>query len=284
MRLICPNCDAEYEVEDSAIPDTGRDVQCSNCGHAWYQLPPEIELALEQEEALFGEVTEADVSAPDVPAGDVAGRAAETVEPPRRSLDEDLVAILREEAEREAAARRAEMAGLETQPELGLAAPAGQATVAAGKRGEMVAGEAGSGAGAAVRRIAQLKGIDPDAAPPEPPRPVARRDLLPDIEEINSSLKGSDLPVEPEQAIDPVAAQAQARGFRSGFALSLMIAVIALAAYVAAPQIKAQMPGATAAVDGYVAAVDSARLWLDRAMRAATEAVRGLADQGGSAT
>ncbi|MEN9850001.1 MAG: zinc-ribbon domain, partial [Pseudomonadota bacterium] len=27
MRLICPNCDAEYEVDASAIPDTGRDVQ-----------------------------------------------------------------------------------------------------------------------------------------------------------------------------------------------------------------------------------------------------------------
>jgi predicted Zn finger-like uncharacterized protein len=39
MRLICPNCDAQYEVSDSAIPAGGRDVQCSNCGNTWYQLP-----------------------------------------------------------------------------------------------------------------------------------------------------------------------------------------------------------------------------------------------------
>ena len=46
MRLICPNCDAEYEVDASAIPYDGRDVQCSNCGHAWFQLRPEVEAML----------------------------------------------------------------------------------------------------------------------------------------------------------------------------------------------------------------------------------------------
>lgn len=39
MRLICPNCDAQYEVQDSVIPQTGRDVQCSNCGVTWFQRP-----------------------------------------------------------------------------------------------------------------------------------------------------------------------------------------------------------------------------------------------------
>ena len=38
MRLICPNCDAQYEVDDGAVPPGGRDVQCSNCGHAWFQM------------------------------------------------------------------------------------------------------------------------------------------------------------------------------------------------------------------------------------------------------
>lgn len=39
MRLICPNCSAQYEVDGSMIPDDGRDVQCSNCGHTWFELP-----------------------------------------------------------------------------------------------------------------------------------------------------------------------------------------------------------------------------------------------------
>ncbi len=39
MRLVCPKCHALYEVDDSAIPQVGRDVQCSNCGHTWFQTP-----------------------------------------------------------------------------------------------------------------------------------------------------------------------------------------------------------------------------------------------------
>ena len=81
MRLICPNCDAEYEVDDAAIPDTGRDVQCSNCGHAWFQLPPEIELALEQEDELFGKPSDSD-PLPDVEEDAPAPPAATTPEPP----------------------------------------------------------------------------------------------------------------------------------------------------------------------------------------------------------
>lgn len=37
MRLICPNCEAQYEVPDDAIPPGGRDVQCSNCQQSWFQ-------------------------------------------------------------------------------------------------------------------------------------------------------------------------------------------------------------------------------------------------------
>ena len=298
MRLICPNCDAEYEVEDSAIPDTGRDVQCSNCGHAWFQLPPEIELALEQEEELFGQAAAAEptaTAAPSAvpepaaaPAGDAAVLAAALKaepskaaleptlpsDPPRRTLDDNLMAILREEAEREAAARRSEGSAIETQPDLGLAAPPAPPP--------SVPPATGSLAGAA-RRIAQMQGIDPDAPPPAPPRPATRRDLLPDIEEINSSLKGSETPVTAMGDERPGAA-AEARGFRSGFALALFVAVMLLAAYVAAPQIKGQIPALAGGMDAYVAGVDGLRLWLDGAMRAATDMLRGMtAGEGGVA-
>ncbi len=37
MRLICPNCVAQYEVDQDVIPPEGRDVQCANCGHNWFQ-------------------------------------------------------------------------------------------------------------------------------------------------------------------------------------------------------------------------------------------------------
>lgn len=37
MRLICPSCRAQYEVDDDAIPAEGRDVQCGSCSTTWFQ-------------------------------------------------------------------------------------------------------------------------------------------------------------------------------------------------------------------------------------------------------
>ncbi|MGJ8610067.1 MAG: zinc-ribbon domain-containing protein, partial [Octadecabacter sp.] len=45
MRLICPNCGAQYKVAEDVIPDGGRDVQCSNCGHTWFETPGASEAA-----------------------------------------------------------------------------------------------------------------------------------------------------------------------------------------------------------------------------------------------
>jgi predicted Zn finger-like uncharacterized protein len=39
MRLVCPNCAAQYEVDEGAIPEAGRNVQCANCGDTWFQEP-----------------------------------------------------------------------------------------------------------------------------------------------------------------------------------------------------------------------------------------------------
>lgn len=42
MRLICPDCNAQYEVPDDVIPANGRDVQCSSCNRTWYALPAQV--------------------------------------------------------------------------------------------------------------------------------------------------------------------------------------------------------------------------------------------------
>lgn len=51
MRLVCPNCGAQYEVDDRVIPENGRDVQCSACGHGWYQTRKELSVSEEGEPA-----------------------------------------------------------------------------------------------------------------------------------------------------------------------------------------------------------------------------------------
>lgn len=277
MRLICPNCDAQYEVGDDAIPEGGRDVQCSNCGHAWFQLRPEAEEAQADEEELFGapgDVTSPPAEAAPVPSGDQ--KAAEAAEeepaafaPPeplaRRPLGDDILSVLREEAERESAARRSEEPQpVEVQPDLGLDAAADTA---------------------ASRRIAEMKGIAPEPAPesaaeaePEPARAPKGRDLLPDIEEINSTLRASSERGDDagHDQMPEVAVPGGRSGFRSGFVLTMLVAVVLAMAYVMAPRIAQQIPGSADTITAYVQAVDSARIWLDGMVQKASSAVRDL--------
>ena len=266
MRLICPNCDAEYLVDDSAIPDTGRDVQCSNCGHAWFQLRPEVEAMLAQEEALFGtpEAEPAPVTVPD-PVPDAIAETPPTAvsEPIRRNLDESILSVLREEAEREAAARRAEAPPIEAQEELGLPEPAPAPAAIAPD--------------ATARRLARLKGLDPDARPVPPPKPGSRRELLPDIEEINSSLKPAQRVSTDDE--DDLPAVGAASGFRSGFMVMLILAAVLVAVYVMAPKVSQQFPAAEGAMTAYVGHVDAARLWLDDVLRGLTERLQGVMGQ-----
>ncbi|MCQ9155496.1 zinc-ribbon domain-containing protein [Acidomonas methanolica] len=40
MRIVCPKCDAVYEVP-SALVSTSRRLQCSRCGAGWFMTPEE---------------------------------------------------------------------------------------------------------------------------------------------------------------------------------------------------------------------------------------------------
>ena len=350
MRLTCPNCDAKYEVPEDAIPEGGRDVQCSNCGHGWFQSRPEAEIAAEEEAALFGDdlpapaaaegpaedaaaavaravtaveappaeataepaaeppgdespslddapaaaapvvasvavsddtgaalaallkeavAAPAAAAAPVVPPAEASPEPAPAGAPPRRELDDSVLSILREEAEREEEARRVEVrktgamqaeadSQMQVQPDLGVDA--------AGVTGALTATQ---------RRLAMLKGEDPDAPPPEPPRPAARRDLLPDVEEINSTLQpgeGGD----PDAEIDALPDLTRGRSsFRSGFFLVFLLFIVAAVVYVAAQRLAAQFPALEGALTGYVAFVDGLRLWLNDLMKSATQAISG---------
>ena len=259
MRLLCPNCDAEYEVEASVIPANGRDVQCSNCGHAWYQLPPEIEADREAEAALH----DAPLPAP-MPSAAGAGPISTVIdELPRRGLDESVLAVLREEAERETAARFNEKPqGVETQIDMGL----------------QPAEYGGAYGGAAAQRIARLKGVD--ATPTAPFKPQTRREMLPEIEEINSSLRASS-----EKRGGAAAAVAETmmpparktKGFRNGFVVMLLLGAALAAVYLMAPKIAQQIPGAAAGMQAYVASVDAVRVMLDGILQSAIGWLRGAA-------
>ena len=36
MIITCPNCNKQFKIENSLIPDEGRDLQCGSCNHVWF--------------------------------------------------------------------------------------------------------------------------------------------------------------------------------------------------------------------------------------------------------
>jgi len=252
---------------------------------------------------------------PDVAEDDYEEDPANDLPPPRRGLDTSVADLLREEAEREARARAAERGpGLESQPELGLdRAPAGMATPD---------DDAMRRSDEARQRLARLKGDDiqpavtaPPASPPPAPQAAtqatvastrgmsdddriaaaaaaavaeSRRGLLPDIEEINSSLRHTsdrrparaDDHDTPRTSVDPRdVATEKPRGFSRGFSVTLLIAMLLLAVYIFAPALAEAVPALSPVVNSYVAAIDQLRLMLDAQVQNLS---RWLADVAGS--
>lgn len=288
MRLVCPNCGAQYEVPDEVIPTAGRDVQCSNCGDTWFQPHPDYETAPAEEEAAVSApppapepepVPEAPIEEPapeaETPAApldeeldadlEAALAADDTTEPPKRELSSSVADILREEAAFEEAARKREAETLENQPDLGLDEPSQRSTHAqdhtAQLRGETVAAAAVGTAAAATAA-------------------ASRRDVLPDIEEINSTLRKDGGAQAQNADLADAAPRAMKRsGFRLGFSLILLLAVIALLVYIFAPQISEAVPALAPYLERYVLAVNEARLWLDTQMRGMLTSLDEMAGQ-----
>lgn len=389
MRLMCPNCEAQYEVSDSVIPLHGRDVQCSNCGQTWFQTHPQAEpeaaLADDEDDAEFAgddslpnvaagawdsvdmaedaaepvaaaaveeaaempatEVEASEPASPDpvlvepeplvdqtayvdappafanaepmpdhpIAAKDVAETAAEdaaeddapsapaepemalagamaamAAEPKRRSLDEAVLSVLREEAERESKARRA-AGGVETQTDMNLPAT------------EPVArGNAGLESLPKLRVQPQAESHVADLSTSNPPRSVedlsapieadsadaptaqrqSRRDLLPDIEAFSSSLQadgGKSAAAAAAAAAGYVVEPRPARrsGFRTGFLLIVLMAVLVVGLYAAAPALGSRFPAAVPMLNQFVATIDKGRVMVDQLMQSSLDRLKG---------
>ncbi|KPQ06052.1 MAG: zinc-ribbon domain [Rhodobacteraceae bacterium HLUCCA12] len=250
MRLTCPNCRAQYEIDGSAIPEGGRDVQCSACGTTWFQPP----------ETLDGASSQDDAAEPSEPS-----RPAPTAAAPR--IDQSVLDVLREEAERELTERRrSTTTGLETQGDLGLVS---RPRVERGARRPEP-----QDTGPADHRD------PPDRTTPEPAeKPTSsRRNLLPDIDELSSTLQPGNTPRrtgDAESSLPPPGAEARS-GFVQGLLLAALVAVILLGLYLLAPLASEYVPVLSEPLAGYVALVDSVRLWIVDTLRDLVNQVAGL--------
>ncbi len=36
MIITCPNCNKQFKIDNSLIPDEGRDLECGSCNHVWF--------------------------------------------------------------------------------------------------------------------------------------------------------------------------------------------------------------------------------------------------------
>lgn len=264
MRLICPSCGAQYEVPDEVIPTEGRDVQCSNCSNTWFQPHPD------QDEQLADEMDAPsieEVAPPPAPDGDTDTEEHTPQVRPRpekRELDPNIASVLREEAEHEAAARAAESgAPLESQPDLGLDTPQEDESTRRARE--------------ARDRMARIRGetVSPEAAVAEVTASVgSRRDLLPDIEEINSTLRASGDRKRPAEATDAdikgttPKTRSKMRSFRFGFYGVILLGLIAGGVYVYSPRIATSLPAAAPLLSSYTQNVDKARSWLSTSLDA----------------
>ena len=270
MRLTCPNCDAQYEVPDEVIPPEGRDVQCSNCGHPWFQPPAGEALDADEGDAEDGFAPDAapapeedtsespdqsdeqddwdeDGELPDDKDEDSFDNDPAPTDPVQgRGVGPDVSDILREEAAREAELRAREAEALESQPDLGLDAYPGD--------------EPGRRAREAQDRMARMRGQEPVAQETDS---TSRRGLLPDIEEINSTLRNSDAAAAAPAIHAGPARRRRSGGFMRGFVVMLIFGAVLFLLYTNAPLVARTLPQADPMLSAYVALVDQARLWLD---------------------
>ena len=253
MRLTCPNCGAQYEVPDDVIPQEGRDVQCSNCGTTWFHPHPTANTL----EVAHTETADAATSQDVTPQGDeLPGSPSQDpnqATPRTRELDAQVKGILQEEAAHETQLRAQEGGGLETQPDLGL---------------DDAADDAKRRANEARARMERLKGRETPPEPEEVAPPAAaktsRRDRLPDIDEINSSLQQTDTSSGAVDYDDADGSEPKPkRGFARGFAIPLVIAAILVLVYANAPQLAEAVPALGPTLTSFVLTIDQLRVWLD---------------------
>jgi predicted Zn finger-like uncharacterized protein len=299
MRIICPACAAEYEVDDSAIPPEGRDVQCSNCGRAWFQLPSGPLDGEDEAYPVAGAAAGGFDAGPALPP--VARPMPQPVAAPSPESDvSDLPPLSAGGADTaDARAAPSPEARSEAAPEAGQSLPrpsldaalrevlrAEAAREAAARQAESVRIETQSELGLTVPpRPAPLPEAPragpavarlPDAAPaPAVPQPKPPRKRLPAIEDVDPVL--APRPAEPA-APPPGAESAEARrGFRLGFLLVLVIALALVMLYL----FGRMRPEPGPVLSAYVAWVDEVRLMLSMRLEALVRRLTEMMTGGG---
>jgi predicted Zn finger-like uncharacterized protein len=291
IEIVCPACEAHYELPDGSIGPEGRRVSCSNCAHKWRAYPRGMEPAEAETPPAPQPAAPPEAppeSQPEPPGPAMAGPAPEPApEPPDRPQPDPA-------AERESiTATLATISGASTETTEAAATPA----PAEGGRNEQMA---------AIRKmLADLKesadaAPEPAAAEPEPepeepagPAPVMRKradeeeadedrdplkSRIDNLTQLNRAVRGEPTQTGYDAAKlrrlhERRAKKFQRRrerrkksgGFLTGFTLVATVAAVMVGLYVMKPQIIAASPEMAPAMNEYVATIDNYRVGLNDA-------------------
>tara|TARA_B100001175_G_scaffold219380_1_gene186669 strand:+ start:94 stop:591 length:498 start_codon:yes stop_codon:yes gene_type:complete len=59
MIITCPNCNKQFKIDSSLIPNDGRDLQCGSCNYVWfYKIEEENSEILHLKEEILGKEIE----------------------------------------------------------------------------------------------------------------------------------------------------------------------------------------------------------------------------------
>ncbi|MBU2957010.1 zinc-ribbon domain-containing protein [Paracoccus sp. 1_MG-2023] len=250
IRLICPGCGSDYALPASAIPESGREVECTDCGRVWL--------------AHLSDAIQAPTAEPE----------RQAVMPSKR-LAPDMLQFLKDEVEHERRLREAEgqtrfrpicSEPFETDwPATTVTLPAAATTTTpAGTR--------------VIRHRPQAPAEPLPPAEPAPrapaPAPQTAARVVPPCPEPTAKvpLKPAPAPMPPaptpapaaEQPAEdlPTATPAKRGSYAAGMALMLGLAAAVVAIYVVAPRLES----GTAISDllmQWHGGLDRARSWLD---------------------
>jgi predicted Zn finger-like uncharacterized protein len=255
MRLICPNCDAQYDIADDVIPEGGRDVQCSNCTHTWFQTDkPKI---TGRTTPILTPTTPTTTARTSTGVRERKATPSRPVMPTRKPLDSSIADILREEADH---------ANVQTKRPNPVTAAA-EAPTAAIEAPDTSADEAEQRSADTRMRISRMSEQDvasSDASAVRTRNRTSRSQrTIPTIDEINDTLSGQ-IPASGEASLTEAEQQdaVKRRGFRRGFAMVLILIGVAILPYVFAGEIVELLPESREYLVQYVDAVDQLRVQL----------------------
>jgi predicted Zn finger-like uncharacterized protein len=233
MRITCPNCLAQYEIDGELLVPEGRDVQCSACDHVWFQPAPQRK----PQRSLFDSEQHSPPPAPQPKPPELP----QTPRPQARALDPAVTDILRDEARFEVEARRRDAGHMEMQPDLGLL---------------------GGGPWPVQPDPQSTEADQGGPAQPHSRANAGAQQAFPDIDDVSATLE----PIEKRRSIDgerydlPATARDRQRALLGGFVWPVAIGAVLVALYALAPLLSAAVPGLAPVLDGFAASVDRARL------------------------